>query len=152
MSIRTPEQSLWSWLRDRVKSVSYVDFERIENGVGRSTPDVAFSWCPVPGVIGGHGWIELKSLPRFPLGKIEPDTKVRVRHFTNGQRRWLRERGKKGGHCFLFLELGTRLFLFDHMAAQRVDSCTYEEMWEIAKRTWDKEEFSVEDFLEAITT
>lgn len=67
----------------------------VENRVRAGTPDVE---CTL-------GWLELKYLPEWP--KL-PETPVRIDHFTNQQRNFLRRRWKAGGGAWLLLRVGSR--------------------------------------------
>ena len=140
-----PETHLWQWLKGKLSGAPGFKFERIENSAGRSTPDITYSWGPaVNWGGGGHGWIELKcrSMPKI---RYSPQP-VKIAHFTEGQKRWLRERGDMGGHCFLFLELGNDLLLYSHRVAHLVGQenitglknvCT----WSATKKTFDTGQF-----------
>ena len=151
-----PEILFWRWLKSKLSGVSGFKFERIENRVGKSTPDIAYSWgydttarqssmslleSISPLARGGHGWIELKC-QKAP--KIRDTFRpIKIPHFTEGQERWLRERGNMGGYCFLFLELGDELLLYDHKAVHLKNSCT----WSSTKKN-----FNTQGFLDILTT
>lgn len=64
----------------------------IENGVGVGTPDVEY--------VGG--WLELKSVDQ----PKNPDTAVRVPHFSMEQRLWLRQRNEAGGRADVLIKVG----------------------------------------------
>lgn len=67
------------------------------------TPDISFA-C-----LGTHGWIELKSIEKWPKER------ERLRDLTIHQVRWLERRGKAGnGGCFLLLSVGEDWLLFPH--------------------------------------
>lgn len=70
------ESVMWSKIRGML---SRLDPVRIENKIGSGTPDVN----------SVAGWIELKCLPAWPKRE---DTVVRLPHFTQEQRTWLRRR------------------------------------------------------------
>ncbi len=72
----------------------------VENPAFPGTPDVNFL----------HGWIELKWLPAWPVN----EGVVRIEHFTNQQRIWLRQRWKKagGGGAWLLLQVKREWLLF----------------------------------------
>lgn len=57
-----------------------------------------------------HGWIELKKLHEWPKRE---STIVRLRHFTDAQRIFLKEKGEAGGNCWLLLKVYRDVLLFD---------------------------------------
>lgn len=148
-----PEILFWRWLKGKLSGVPGFKFERIENRVGKSTPDIAYSWGTDTiarqssmGLLesitvkrapywGGHGWIELKC--RKALKIRNADRAIKIPHFTKGQEKWLRERGNMGGYCFLFLELGDDLLLYDHKEVYLKENCT----WSSTKKTFDTKQF-----------
>lgn len=89
-----------------VKLLSSMHAVSIENGVGVGTPDVEYV----------DGWLELKSvdLPK------NPDTPVRVPHFTPQQKVFLRKRTACGGIALLFLKAGPWWLLFDGVTAAEI--------------------------------
>jgi hypothetical protein len=70
--------------------------QRIENRVGKDTPDVYATFY------GWQGWIELKVLPAWPR---KASTPVRLAHWTAGQRAWARRFGSYGGAVALLVEI-----------------------------------------------
>lgn len=118
-----PEAKLWRSLRPKLQQVPDLDFDRIETGsTSKNVPDVAYTRH------GHHGWIELKA--------VEPrDGYVNIKHFTAGQRRFLVERGRKAGHCFLLVRAGAKCFLIpwyslQHLPASRCSIDTLERLAE----------------------
>jgi hypothetical protein len=106
-----------------IKALRPLDGKSVENGVGAGTPDVNYA----------DGWIELKSIDRWPP-KGGP---LRVPHFTSGQRVWLVRRRRAGGEARLLLKVGNDWLLLDGtVAALRVGEATREELLEIAEATW----------------
>ena len=97
------EKALWEWLREKLKNQGVM--QRVENRVGPGTPDVAYCF------LGVSGWIELKEIHDWPKRK---NTLVRVDHFTEEQRSWLRSWHNAGGRSFLLLRVKTaqELLLF----------------------------------------
>ena len=139
-----PEILFWRWLKSKLSGVSGFKFERIENRVGKSTPDIAYSWGhPIRSDMydSGHGWIELKCQKAPKIRNA--DRPIKIAHFTKGQEKWLRERGNMGGYCFLLLELGDELLLYDHKAVHLKNSCT----WSSTKKN-----FNTQGFLKILTT
>ncbi len=89
-----------SSMRQRlVAALKPLDAVPIENSLRAGTPDVNY--------IGG--WMELKWLRSWPVrGGI-----ISLPHYTNGQRLWLRRRGKRGGVALLVLQVGKQWLFFD---------------------------------------
>lgn len=110
--------------RDIVKLLKPFDAIAVENGVGIGTPDVN----------GTFGWIELKQLRAWPttIGLV-----VRIDHFTQEQRIWLKQRWAKGGGAWLLLRVRTEWLLFEgHTAARVVGRATREELHRDAIASW----------------
>lgn len=98
----------------------------IENKIGAGTPDVNFS------VAGG--WIELKWLRHWPKRESTP---VRIEHFTQVQRIWLKRRWDRAGDAWLLLQVRREWLLFTgRIAAEYIGSCTREELYEVARARW----------------
>jgi len=76
-----------------------LDGQPIENRLKGGTPDVNYI----------DGWMELKWLRSWPVR----DGVISLPHYTNGQRLWLRRRGKRGGIAMLVLQVGKHWFFFD---------------------------------------
>lgn len=93
------ESTMWAGLRENLMTVPRTILERIENAIGIGTGDVS-------GVLWGLDfWAELKALPAAP---VHDDTIVRIKHYTQDQRNWIRARGRAGGRVFLILKIGSR--------------------------------------------
>lgn len=103
------ESKQWSTLRDNIGT--HWEAERIENRLNTGTPDVAYS------MRGVHGWIELKFIPEAPKRSDKP---LKIDHFTPDQRNWLEKHGKRGGRCFVLLQVGDEWLMFDHTAVREV--------------------------------
>jgi hypothetical protein len=115
------ERQMWATLRQKMGRRWFA--ERIENRLGKGTPDVAFSIC------GAHGWLELKHLHAWPPeGHV-----VKIPHYTPEQKLWLRACGKG---CWLLLKVGKEWILFDHAQAQLVGSITREAMMVSMRMYW----------------
>ena len=67
--------------------------QRHEDKHTKGIPDVSYS------MNGVNGWIELKTVEVGKAGKVS------IPHFTTEQRQWLKRHGRRGGHCFLFVEI-----------------------------------------------
>ena len=120
---RKPEQKLWDWLREKTRSVkSPPELDRVENKVGVSMPDVMFT------ALGFFGWIELKVIDYDPkeVGVCGP----LVKHFTQGQKRWLKSRGKKAGACWFLLwnRHNDDLFLINYRYVEQVGNVPYRQL------------------------
>ncbi len=87
------ERALWRHLKSRLTTAPQFT-SRID---ALDVPDVVY--C----LDGDVGWIELKQIDRWP---VRSSTPVRVRHFTVGQRLWLRQWARGGGRCFVLLRVG----------------------------------------------
>jgi hypothetical protein len=73
----------------------------VENPAQPGTPDL-FTLA---------GWFELKEIDKWPA---RPRTIVRVDHFKQHQREWLRDHCQRGGSCYLMLKVGRKeWFIFD---------------------------------------
>lgn len=98
----------------------------VENSVHPGTPDVNYA----------GGWIELKSLDRWPTRE---DTPVRIDHFTNVQKIWIRGRTKVGGRIHVLLRVGREWLLFSGESAV-VNLGVSVRSWlvEVAERTWTR--------------
>ena len=90
-------QKVVAFLKDR-------DAVSVENPAYPGTPDVNYV----------EGWIELKWDREFPK---KDDSVFKIDHFSPQQRVWLHRRHRKGGKCWLLLQVGKEWFLFDGMTA-----------------------------------
>lgn len=122
-----------------MRMIHILDPHPIENmlSIEKGMPDVEF--------IGG--WAEIKWLPRWPMRK---DTPVRIPHYTDDQRRWLRERQAAGERCFLVLQIRREWFVWDADGAQTIGHQTRQEMIDGALAYWNHTPSS-EEMLEAIS-
>jgi hypothetical protein len=104
----------------------------VENPAYPGTPDVNY--------VGG--WIELKSLDKWPKRK---STIVKIHHFKNEQRIWLRRRQKKGGRVHLLLSVGKEWLLFrGAVAADHVGLVDREKLQAFAVASWPAAPKSIE--------
>lgn len=112
----------------------------IENGVGMGTPDVNF--------VGG--WIELKSMPRWPM---LCDTILRVEHWTPSQKLFHRQRAKAGGKSWVLLKVENDWLLFKgEVAADILGESAESTLKEKAFRIWAVDGLHEADFLETMRT
>jgi len=105
------ESGLWGTMKRNLGSVKGLHMVRLENSAGNGTPDVNGCYR------GQDFWAELKYLAEFP---VRPSTVVRIPHFTDEQRLWLKSRGEAGGLAWLFVQVGREYLLFDHVNAQEI--------------------------------
>jgi hypothetical protein len=111
--VRKPEQLLWDWLRNRMNGHWFA--QRVENTVGVGQPDVYFSTPTV------RGWIELKSIPRWPAKPLAP---FALPNWTSEQRNWMEQHAKFGARAWLLVgvqETNEVVLLPDRLALSAVD-------------------------------
>jgi hypothetical protein len=94
------ESSLWRYLAANMQG--RWDACRHEDATGLGTPDVSFGIPQAAQRSGAQGWIELKSVDKWPK---RPQTPVSIKHLTHWQRRWLLSRGRTGASCWLLLRI-----------------------------------------------
>jgi hypothetical protein len=110
------EKNLWGWLDLRLGGHWFA--QRVENEVGRDTPDVWFALYKLRAV---SGWIELKVLTDLPK---RPGTPLRLPKWTSGQRNWAVSAHRHGAWCFLGLQVLERQEFYlipGHEAARLVE-------------------------------
>ncbi|MBB76566.1 MAG: hypothetical protein CMJ75_18835 [Planctomycetaceae bacterium] len=94
------------------------DAVAVENPAGPGTPDVNYV----------EGWVELKWMRRWPESDI-----VRIDHFTQQQRVWLKKRHHRDGNVWLLLQVGNDYLFFDgKTAAEYVGKVSRAELYEKA--------------------
>jgi len=105
-----------------------LDAQSVENGCVPGMPDVNYV----------HGWIELKSAERFPVGLGVLHGAVDKDHFTPQQRVWLRRRRRAGGEAWLLLKVAHDWFLLDGLwAAEHLGiDATRNDILQNAHRAW----------------
>lgn len=97
----------------------------VENSVRAGTPDVNYA----------EGWIELKWLRSWPK---QTSTPVRLPHFHQGQRQWLKARWRARGLAFLLLQCNKEWLLFRGPdAAEYVGNATRHELYSYCLVRWD---------------
>ena len=78
----------------------------------------------LPDVSLATGWVELKVSRDYPT---RPDTPVRLPHYTDDQRAWLRKRCLAGGNAWLALKVSRDWYIFwGATGAQEVGNLTKE--------------------------
>lgn len=115
-----------SMRRRVVEALRPLDAIAVENPAHPGTPDVNY--------VGG--WIELKSADRWPARR---ETPLRLDHFTNVQRIWIRRRARHGGLVHVLLRVGQEWLLFSaEVAAANLGEATRDALYECAARTWPR--------------
>src|SRR5579864_5013992 len=102
------ERSMWGSLQPRLAALG-LDPVRIENALNRGTPDVNYT----------HGWIELKSVERWPVHANHP-LRLPALMERPEQVAWLTRRWAAGGAAWLMLRVGRDLLLFSGLDARTV--------------------------------
>lgn len=118
-----PEAALWQHLHSAMGGLW--EAQRHEDRLQADIPDVSYSTTH-------HGWIELKVADK----PKRPSTPVRVDHFTAGQRNWLTRHGRRGGKCFILLQVGPAYFLFSWTSARVIGDLTLEGLAKEALAIW----------------
>ena len=107
--------------------------QRHEDTTTVGIPDVSFSLGFVPNgdntKIGVAGWIELKHKHKYPA---KASTPVRFDHYTPEQKLFLEEQGNLLIPAYLFVQVDSDYFLFDHIRGQNVGDLTKKQMKEQA--------------------
>ena len=122
------ESLMWKDL----KKVSDADMTRHEDKLNLGIPDVSY------GLDGVNGWIELKQYDRWPSDPQEP---LPFRNLKPLQRRFLRKRGRAGGHCFILLRVGNKrkdyeFYLISWKHVTLLGELTREEIGEKCVHAW----------------
>lgn len=135
------ESGFWNTIKRNIGGTPGLHIQRVENGLSNpGTPDVEL--C----LRGRTAWVELKLIKSFPA---RPSTPVKIKHFTEEQKTWLRLRGMSGGKAWLFVQVqGVGYFLFDWKTAQLVGEMTQVDWWRSA--TWWKGSCDWTSFLKKI--
>ena len=90
--MRKEEQKMWDRLRPQLQALG-VKYDRVESpATAPDFPDLAYTWGR------RHGFIEFKATEIDDKGRLD------LRHFTPGQRRWLRNRSP-GGATWLLIRV-----------------------------------------------
>ena len=106
-----------------VKLLKQLDPVPIENVVGVGTPDLNTTL----------GWIELKQATKWPGG----EGSLRMKHFTNEQKIWLKHRIKADGHAWVLLHVdGDWLLLWGTEAVKLLGQAGREELIAASDQHW----------------
>jgi hypothetical protein len=101
-----------------------------EDKIYGGVPDLSY------GIRGNNGWLEAKWREDWPKRN---DTIVRFPHFTAQQRKWIFDRGKIAGHCFIWINIADEFFLFNWRFAFVVGNMTRAEMLNRNNGYWSGE-------------
>lgn len=108
---------------DIIKLMRPLHAVAIENGCEAGTPDINYR----------DGWIECKSVDM----PANPDTPVRVEHFTTDQRLWLRMRRQADGVALMLLKIGQWWLLLDgEVAAEIVGNVPFNQLFDNSIDAW----------------
>lgn len=94
------ERALWTTSRDKLKPFGRM--ERVENRVGKGTPDVCFALRLPSTQLVGVGWLELKQLDRWSVHERTP---IIFRSLTLEQVCWHEDWCRAGGRSFFLLQV-----------------------------------------------
>jgi hypothetical protein len=117
------EANLWTTIRTKMLPDYWSEATRHEDAYQKGIADVSFVQ------LGRHGWMELKWVARYP---VRESTVVRIPHYTDEQRAFLRAKGSAGGMTFLFMKIERDYLLFDHLNAPDVGMVTASELRALA--------------------
>lgn len=123
------EAGLWSTMRVQMgKNRYWKEATRHEDSLQKGIADVSYV-----SKNENHGWIELKKLKSWP---VRESTIVRIDHYTDDQRIWLKQKGRAGGYTWLFLQVGRDYLLFDAYHCQDVGKLNRDELLARAFGVW----------------
>ena len=123
------EAGLWGTMRQQMGANKYWrEATRHEEALQAGIADVSY-------VSRGrhHGWIELKKLKEWPKRE---STIVRIEHYTDDQRIWLKKKGRAGGYTWLFLQVCRDYLLFDWEQCQDLGKLNKAETFARAAVSW----------------
>lgn len=116
-------------MRQRVvKALRQLDAQSVENMVRNGTPDVDYA----------DGKLELKWARRWP---VRPETPLRVKHVSQGQRVWWIRRARAGGQSWVLLQVGMDWLLFEGpVAAALINTpeATHAALTTHARKRWER--------------
>lgn len=124
------ESSLWKTLKKRMKGKW--EAERIECVSGLGIPDVYYS-LKVGESHTASGWIELKYLKEWPKND---ETKIRIGHFTEPQKNFMRRHGKNGAKVFLLIQIDRDYMLMEWQHAIDIENMVKDEVFLWAEKHW----------------
>lgn len=121
------EAALWTYTKGKLTGSGDIFLSRHEDSVTLGVPDVSFAMDNV------NGWLELKHLPEWPK---RDTTVVKMKRYTEEQRKYILESGEHGGRSYLLLQVGKVYLLFGHWGAQLVGKVPRTRLEAIAIKTW----------------
>lgn len=105
----TREAAYWPTVRENLSPFGIL--RRVENGVGGGDGDVIYCLTrPKPGSLASTGFIELKSLPSYPVRRSTP---IRPPHLSKDQVLFAEDWAAAGGRAWLLLRAPPWTLLFD---------------------------------------
>lgn len=132
---------MWDTLRKNMRGRWRA--QRLEDKCSEGIPDLCYA---LPGR-RGLGFIELKYKAAWPKRASTP---LRLRHYTQQQRIWLRWFGAWAAKCFLLLQVGNDYLLFGWEAAQQVGELPREALLAKAAGYW-RGSIDLDEFTELLT-
>lgn len=107
------ENAFWKTLSKRMgQGNHWREATRHEDKLQLGIADVSFV-----NNAGAHGWMELKKVREWPK---RLSTIVRLPHYTDHQRIFLKKKGEAGGNVWLLVKIERDVLLFDWQVAQHV--------------------------------
>lgn len=122
------ETQLWRYLKNGMRG--RWDAQRHEDKFSTGVPDVSYA------LEGVDGWIELKSLSKWPARESTP---VRI-GLRKEQSIWLAQRAQSGnGRCFILVRVGREHLLFHAvLGGPLVRGIIRSEMYALATNRWTR--------------
>lgn len=109
------EGHLWSRTRDELSP--FGKLHRVENGIAKGTPDVAWLLRRYPKVPPVAGWLELKHEAAWPSSDDRP---VIIRKLRREQVDFAEEWTAAGGRSMFLIQVGRDYVLFDAATARLI--------------------------------
>lgn len=109
-----------------IEALIHLDAVAVENPALPGTPDVNYV----------EGWIELKSVPKWP---VQHHVTIKLEHWTPQQKVWHLRRSRVGGQTYVMLEAvvpGDILLLRGETAAKILGAATRQELAAVALAEW----------------
>jgi hypothetical protein len=124
------EGGLWSTMRQQMgANKCWREATRHEDALQKGIADVSYI-----SMLGQHGWIELKQVNEWPKRE---STILRIDHYSDDQRMWLKRKGKSGAFTWLFLKVHRDYMLFDWLQAQYVGKLPKDPLKRAACGLWE---------------
>jgi hypothetical protein len=124
------ENQLWNTMRQQMGANKYWrEATRHEDALQKGIADVSYI-----STLGQHGWIELKQVNEWPKRE---STILRIDHYSDDQRMWLKRKGKAGAFTWLFVKVQRDYMLFDWLQAQHVGKLPKDHLKRAAFGLWE---------------